>query len=289
MDEVFDRIRQLESHFSARQKLISEYILKNYKQAAFMNSTELANAIGVSNPTVIRFTTALGYSGFPQFQTELQAVVQNDLSSLERLDRLRLSNEEDACSELFRLEIDNMVHIYQQIDKRSMEEASKLLFSSEAVFIVGRQISASIAQFAEYSLGKIRKEVYLVNEWNMCHEKASRGREERCCALIFLLPRYPSHTLKLIQFFKQQGIPMIILTDNAVTCPAAPSAKILLTAPIKYISFIDPLSAVLCLVNGLILGVTKQNPKEAAQYLGYFEQYVDKTKIYHPSADNLGK
>lgn len=289
MDDVFDRIHQLESHFSARQKLISQYILKNYKQAAFMNSTELANTIGVSNPTVIRFTTALGYSGFPQFQTELQAIVQNDLSSLERLDRLRLSDEEDACSELFRLEIDNMVHIYQQIDKQSMEEASKLLFSSEAVFIVGRQISAPIGQFAEYSLGKIRKEVYLVDEWNMCHEKAARGREDKCCALIFLLPRYPCHTLNLIRFFEQQGIPMILLTDNVTSCPAASSAKILLTAPIKYISFIDPISAVLCLVNGLILGVTKQNPKLAAQYLGYFEQYVDKAQIYHPSADNLWK
>ena len=289
MDEVFDRIHQLESHFSARQKLISEYILEHYKQAAFMNSTELANAIGVSNPTVIRFTTALGYSGFPQFQAELQAMVQNDLSSLERLDRLRLSDEEDACSELFRLEVDNMVHIYHQIDKAAMEAASRLLFSSEAVFIVGRQISAPMAQFAEYSLGKIRKEVYLVNEWSMSHEKALRGREEKCCALVFLLPRYPNHTLQLIQFFQKQGIPMIIITDSASSCPAASLAEILLTAPIKYVSFIDPISAVLCLVNGLILGVTKQDPKAAAQYLGYFEQYVDKARIYHPSADSIGK
>ena len=47
--------------FSKSQRMIADYILANYDKAAFMTAGRLAEVVGVSESTVIRFADALGY------------------------------------------------------------------------------------------------------------------------------------------------------------------------------------------------------------------------------------
>ena len=50
------------------QRMIATYILDNSADACFMTSTEIAETLGVSESSVIRFSRSLGYSGFLDFQ-----------------------------------------------------------------------------------------------------------------------------------------------------------------------------------------------------------------------------
>ncbi|MCR5721843.1 MAG: N-acetylmannosamine kinase, partial [Lachnospiraceae bacterium] len=38
-----------------------------YDLAVFMTAAEIAEAVGVSESTVVRFAVSVGYSGFPEF------------------------------------------------------------------------------------------------------------------------------------------------------------------------------------------------------------------------------
>ena len=58
--------------FSKGQRLIAQYIQENYDKAAFMTAGKLGRTVGVSESTVVRFATALGYEGYPQLQSALQ-------------------------------------------------------------------------------------------------------------------------------------------------------------------------------------------------------------------------
>ena len=53
------------SSFSKGQKLIGHYILENYDKAAFMTASKLGRLVGVSESTVVRFASELGYDGYP--------------------------------------------------------------------------------------------------------------------------------------------------------------------------------------------------------------------------------
>lgn len=69
--ESQDLMRLIQVKFpklSKGQKLIAEYILKNYDKAAFMTAAKLGNNVGVSESTVVRFATELGFSGYPKLQ-----------------------------------------------------------------------------------------------------------------------------------------------------------------------------------------------------------------------------
>ena len=79
-DESKDLMKLIQMRFprlSKGQKLIAEYILKNYDKAAFMTAAKLGVSVGVSESTVVRFAIELGFSGYPKLQKSLQELIKN--------------------------------------------------------------------------------------------------------------------------------------------------------------------------------------------------------------------
>src|SRR5688572_16702430 len=71
---------------SKGQKLIAEYIMKNYDKAAFMTASRLGSIVGVSESTVVRFANALNYDGYPKLQKALQELIRNKLTTVQRIE-----------------------------------------------------------------------------------------------------------------------------------------------------------------------------------------------------------
>ncbi len=74
------------SGFSKGQKLIARYIIENYDKAAFMTASKLGNTVGVSESTVVRFATEVGFEGYPQLQRALQELIRNRLTAVQRME-----------------------------------------------------------------------------------------------------------------------------------------------------------------------------------------------------------
>ncbi len=66
--DLMRTIQQKFSRLSKGQKLIAEYILKHYDKAAFMTAAKLGVSVEVSESTVVRFASELGFSGYPKLQ-----------------------------------------------------------------------------------------------------------------------------------------------------------------------------------------------------------------------------
>ena len=73
------------SGFSKGQKRIAGYILENYDKAAFMTASKLGHLVGVSESTVVRFASELGYDGYPSMQRALQEMIRSRLTSTQRI------------------------------------------------------------------------------------------------------------------------------------------------------------------------------------------------------------
>ena len=73
------------SSFSKGQKRIAGYILENYDKAAFMTASKLGKLVGVSESTVVRFASELGYDGYPSMQRALQEMIRSRLTSTQRI------------------------------------------------------------------------------------------------------------------------------------------------------------------------------------------------------------
>ncbi|MYR55653.1 MurR/RpiR family transcriptional regulator, partial [Streptomyces sp. SID625] len=59
---------------SPGQRRIAQYLIENLAEAAFLSVTELADRVGVSQPSVTRFAGAVGFSGYPALRERLQSL-----------------------------------------------------------------------------------------------------------------------------------------------------------------------------------------------------------------------
>ena len=62
-NELTNRINQAYSSMSKGQKLLATYITDNYDKAVFLTAAKLGEVVGVSESTVVRFASHLGYKG----------------------------------------------------------------------------------------------------------------------------------------------------------------------------------------------------------------------------------
>ena len=80
--------------FSKGQKLISRFIINNYDKAAFMTAGKLAAEVGISESTVVRFASELGFKGYPEMRKAIQDMIRNRLTSVERIEVAKRMIEE---------------------------------------------------------------------------------------------------------------------------------------------------------------------------------------------------
>src|SRR4051794_16835070 len=90
-----DYIKDRFDEFSRSQKDVARYIVDHLEEAAFQTAEELARRADTSSSTVVRFSQALGFEGFP----ELQEAARDEYRS--RSHHVGSTNGDEVGSSLF--------------------------------------------------------------------------------------------------------------------------------------------------------------------------------------------
>ena len=110
--------------FSKGQKRIATFIEEHYDRAAFMTASKLGKTVGVSESTVVRFATELGYSGYPKLQKAMQEMIRDKLTSVQRIEvaNNRFGNHE-LLSMVLQSDIEKIRTTMEEIDKEAFQAA----------------------------------------------------------------------------------------------------------------------------------------------------------------------
>ena len=282
---ILERIQALNSSFTQKQRVLATFIINNYKEAAFMNSVQLAKLADVSNPSVIRFATLLGYTGYSQMQQDLQTIVQQELSAVDRLsllndEHIHIKKTVDELGSVFLCEQENLDNTLSHLDKNAVAAAIDLLYHASNVYIAGFQASHFLANYAQFALSKIREHVYQFHEWDRNTYNDLFHIPEHSVALVIAMPRYPNKTIQFIKEFHKRNIPIILITDSFLF-PYSSLAQVLFPCAIKYFSYVDPLSSILCLINCLLVQLAKVDEGRARESLQRYEDYIAENDIFY--------
>lgn len=85
-NELLLRIKEKYKKMSKGQRRLADYVCNDYDKAVFLTAAKLGEIVGVSESTVVRFATQLGYKGYPGFQKALEELVRNKLNSIQRME-----------------------------------------------------------------------------------------------------------------------------------------------------------------------------------------------------------
>lgn len=288
MNDLITKIQSELPGFSKGQKQIARFILEHYDKAAFMTASRLGVTVGVSESTVVRFATELGYDGYPHLQCALQEMIRNKLTSVQRMevagDRM---GGRDVLQTVLHADTDMIRVTLDEIDRDAFQGAVDALMGAKRIYILGVRSSSALASFLGFYFNLLFENVTLVhtNSVSEIFEQVLRvGPGDVLFGISF--PRYSKRTLSAMKYARDRGARVIALTDSQLS-PLARVADHVLLARSDMASFVDSLVAPLSVINALIVAVGMSRRDEIEQTFNKLERIWEEYDVYEKPEDDI--
>lgn len=253
------------------QRRIAAHIVEQGSQAAFSSSVELAEQVGVSQPSVTRLATALGYQGFAELQREIQALVLAQRTAA--ADDGEQPTSQNKMQRAVQHAIGSLERLRLQLsDLTAIDQAAAALARTPVLPVYGSRTAEPLARQFEFFAAKIHPHVRLLaGARSQLLDQLSRCAELGAEAMLAIaLPRYPRELIELLRAADRAGIAIVLVTDSALS-PAAELAEHVLVAPVSSELVFDAAVAPLQLLTVLLEALADANPSRTRAMLERFE------------------
>ena len=275
------RIDMSRGTFSKGQRRIANFIEEHYDEAAFMTASKLGEIVGVSESTVVRFATEIGYSGYPGLQKAMQEMIRDKLTSIQRIEvTTGRIGDRDVLDSVLNQDIEKIKRTIEEISKEDFNRAVDAIINAEHIYIFGVKSASYIASFFGYYLDLMFGNVIMLNTTSKTtnFEKLFRITDKDVMIGISF-PRYSTMAVDAMNFARERGTHVVAITDSMVS-PLVSSADSILIARSDIASIVDSLVAPLSLINALIVAMVIKRKDEVKETFSKLEQVWLEQNIY---------
>ena len=273
MADILTNIHNKLPTLSKGKQRIARYLLEFCEQAAFQTAGVIGKTVQVSESTVVRFATDLGYDGYPELQKALQELVRHRLSHGQPAAQRPAVNE-DLITSVVRGDVQQLRCTMEHLDRRAFQGAVEALLKARKIYLLGVQEDAPLAMLLHRYLQDAFSEVCCITQGD--------GREilRRLVHLtsrdVLLSINACSHApvvRKALEFAQQTGAQTVALSDGSDA-----SADYVLAVECHSLAFGGSMAAPLAVVNALLVAVNAGRKQETAETLERLEEIWD---VYH--------
>lgn len=204
-------IKSLYPKFSVKEKRIADHILANPSEAVHPSIDELAEKIGISESTLVRFVRKLGFSGYQRFRIALATEAVGPASRVYETD---IAPEHDLIETVFANVFTTLSLTKSVQDRDSINRCVQLMHRARRVMLFGIGGSQIIALDAFHKFMRIGLECVVSEDFHMQLMLASQADRE-CVALVFSHTGMTMDTLAIAEELKRKGCPVIVVTSGA--------------------------------------------------------------------------
>ena len=274
MEDSLDRMTKL-------QRKVADYVLSDPIQAAFMTVDQLAHAVGVSTATVVRFSTELQYSGYAEFQGELQEYLKHKAKPSAKLLISKHNPEafdQDLISGNTQLVLNNIERTMESLSIQTMENIADKLLQAKTIYCVGLRTSSCVSSYLGFNLGRMLDAPCI-----LCHNTGDYAEQIRRITsgdLVFAvtMSRYSRQIVEFTKLAKQKGAVIVAVTDGFAS-PLAQYADYQMVARTASDGFHNSIVAFCYLVDILLSICCKKAPEQIHNNLKASEQVLYETNF----------
>ena len=279
--DVLSKINEKYGKMSKGHKAIATYITDHYDQAVFMTAAQLGKEVGVSESTVVRFASALGYDGYPEFQKVLEEWVKNKFNSVARVGaKYGKSSQSEILRSVLTADIEKINDTLEYLDPAAFETAVDTLLYAENIYIIGLRSCEPLADFLSFYLQMIRGNIIQLRSTSTTEIFEQMIRISEKDAIVGIsFPRYSMRTLKAMEFANDRNAKVIAITDT-VHSPMNLYSSCNLLARSDMVSIVDSLVAPLSLINAMVVAFCLKCPEEVKSNLEALEQAWANYQVY---------
>jgi DNA-binding MurR/RpiR family transcriptional regulator len=155
------KIKAIQKSLSVSELKIANFVLKSSNAIRELSSQELANIIGISQSSVVKFTQKLGYKGYPAFKMAVIDALNSDTSDPTLHGEITLKSTLTQMADIL---LNSKMAVLSETkilnEEKSFEEAVKLISSAKRILICGLGGSALVGKDFSYKLQKLGLSAY---------------------------------------------------------------------------------------------------------------------------------
>ncbi len=262
-------IRTRFDDFSRSQKDVAQYIVDHLDEAAFQTAEELARRANTSSSTVVRFSQALGFEGFPELQQAARDEYRRRVGGGGR----GVAETLVAAAPLFSLDHTefeaalaadhvNVEDTARKLSRSEVEAAVDAIVSAEKVLIAGTDQMAFFASYLRHLLMLLDLRAEIVA--SPSQEALGRLSRIDAATLVIGLSAGRPHPLitRTMKLARHRRAATLAITD-ATLSEVARLARIRLYYSSNTPAFVRSHTALLAIIQALAFGVYA---RDAQQY-----------------------
>ncbi|MCT4353746.1 MurR/RpiR family transcriptional regulator [Streptomyces sp. Je 1-79] len=276
-----ERVRALFGghRLSPAQRRIAQFLIDHLTEAAFLSITELAERVGVSQPSVTRFASSLGFSGYPALREALQPIALSAVAGAPDEGEERLGNELQSAVDA---EIENLTALRRVLaDPDQILDIGRELARSVPLTVVGVRISVSLAEYFAYAARRIHPDVRVVTRGgSVAYDGLLQAREAGgTWVLAFAMPRHANETLAVVRAARRTGLRVALITDLALG-PLVEEADVVFTAGTGSRLVFDSYAAPGVLSAAILQAMADADPERTQLRLEKYEQAAEQHAFF---------
>ena len=217
-----EAVNEKYGELSPVQKRIADYMYKYPDEACFYSLREMANALGVTEVTVLRFARKLGFDSYVDMKKNLRDHLQARLlgnetlrsASAHSMTGTRELDHEAMFKEFVANELQVLKNTYSQCGLEQVLTAVSLIRQAGTVYAIGNELAAVGTAYLTRRL------------MSYIDHLIHAGPED--VAVIFSSPGYAKQVVNTVKYLNEKRVPQIVITDK-ISSPVAAYATVVLT------------------------------------------------------------
>ena len=212
---IADLIATAGDRLTATERRIVKAVRADKTLLAFGTVTDLANRVGTSRASIVRFATKLGFGGYTELQDHVRAEMARDISRPSQ--RIRHT---DSFSTSARAALESAVaSVLEATRGGRLDALARPIIGASNVWILSGETSQAGAHALHSGLSMIRPGVRLIEEHSSARDLSSACGGD--VAVVFDFARYRRHAITVARALAQMDVQIVAITDGPLSPLAA--------------------------------------------------------------------
>ncbi|HVW70740.1 MAG TPA: MurR/RpiR family transcriptional regulator [Steroidobacteraceae bacterium] len=253
-----ERMSAIADLLTPAERRIAQVLSATNMLAGLETVQKLAERANVSGPSILRFTTKLGFEGFADFQAAVSEDIQSRFTSpLDQYARATAQQRGGLVEHALETFHAGLERTLRRLDHSLLERVARLLSDPRRpVYCVGGRFTQHLAEMLWGHLYQLRPDAHILRAGVVGVQDQLVELGRRAVLVAFDVRRYQTDTIELAERAKARRAHIILITDTLLS-PISRIAKDVLTCDLDAPSPYDSLVPCMALVETLIAAVTE--------------------------------
>jgi RpiR family carbohydrate utilization transcriptional regulator len=273
-EDLLRKTTSIISELNPSEAKVARYVLESPSEVIHQSIATVAQASGVSEPTVMRFCRSLGCKGYQDLKLGLAVSLAGDTPYV-HTSITQDDTTAEMAEKICQYSSNSLRVLSESLDMENLDRAIKVLHNASRIEIFGSGASGIVALDAQHKLFRTKVPTVAYRDSHLQMMSAS-SLDAKCVALAISYTGQSFNIIDAAKMARQQGAAVVGITDK--DSPLAENCDFVINNPnIEDTTLFSPMVSRICqlvIIDILTTGIAMEKGTEAWEHLQKIKQSV---------------